>query len=177
MRVETKKMLGVAKRIIDLVHRWYDPIGHARRLGVTIGKECRLLGVDFSTEPYLVTIGDHVSATRTQFLTHDGSVWVFRERYPEIDIVQPIRVGNNVFFGFGVVVLPGVNIGDNVVVGAGAVITKDIPSNCVVAGVPAKIIRSIEEFEVNVIVKSDNTKNLSGKEKREYYINKYISAV
>ncbi|UDQ88170.1 acyltransferase [Xanthobacter autotrophicus] len=169
-------MFGIAKRIIDLVHRWYDPIGHARRLGVTIGKECRLLGVDFSTEPYLITIGDHVSATRTQFLTHDGSVWVFRETQPEIDVVRPIRVGNNVFLGFGVVVLPGVSIGDNVVVGAGSVVTKDIPSNCVVAGVPAKYIRSIDDFRNSIIERSEKTKNMSIKEKKSYYIKKYIAA-
>lgn len=52
-----------------------------------------------------------------------------------------IVVGNNVTFGCGVTVLAPCRIGSNVYVGAGAVVNKDIPNNCVVAGVPAKIIR------------------------------------
>lgn len=53
-------------------------------------------------------------------------------------------VGDNCFFGLGVKVLGTVHIGNNVTIGANAVVTKDIPDNCVVAGVPAKIIRRLE---------------------------------
>ena len=63
-----------------------------------------------------------------------------------MDLMAPIAVGNNVFLGIGVIVLPGVTIGDNVIVGAGAVVVKDIPSGCVVAGVPARPIKSIEHY-------------------------------
>lgn len=60
-----------------------------------------------------------------------------------LEYAYPIKVGNNVWFGANVTVCPGVNIGDNVVVGAGSVVTKDVPPNCVVAGVPAKIIKKL----------------------------------
>lgn len=57
----------------------------------------------------------------------------------------PIRIGNNVWLGANVTVLPGVTIGDNAVVAAGAVVTKDVPENMIVAGVPAKILKSIHD--------------------------------
>jgi len=56
---------------------------------------------------------------------------------------QPITVGNNVWFGAGVLVCPGVTIGDNCTIGAGSVVVKDIPANSVAAGNPCKVIRSL----------------------------------
>ena len=56
---------------------------------------------------------------------------------------KPITVGNNVWFGAGVTVCPGVTIGDNCVIGAGSVVVKDIPANHVAAGNPCKIIRAL----------------------------------
>lgn len=58
---------------------------------------------------------------------------------------KPVKIGNNVWLGAGVIVNQGVTIGDNTVIGSGSVVTKDIPGNVVAAGVPCKIIRSITE--------------------------------
>lgn len=55
----------------------------------------------------------------------------------------PVRIGNNVWVGANVTILPGVSIGDNAIVAAGAVVTKDIPANMLAAGIPAKVIRQI----------------------------------
>ena len=60
-------------------------------------------------------------------------------------IPAPIKIGNNVWIGSHATILAGVTVGDNSVVAAGAVVTKDVPANCVVGGVPAKIIKKIEE--------------------------------
>ena len=57
----------------------------------------------------------------------------------------PIHIGKNCWLGAGVIVLPGVTIGDNTVVGAGSVVTKDIPSNVVAVGNPARVLREINE--------------------------------
>ena len=57
----------------------------------------------------------------------------------------PIHIGNNVWLGAGVIVMPGVTIGDNSVIGAGSVVTKDIPSNVVAHGTPCKVVREIGE--------------------------------
>lgn len=149
------------------------PEKYAEYIGVKIGLNCRLINVSFSTEPYLVTIGNHVSATQVRFETHDGGVWVLRNRIPELDIVKPITIGNNVFIGFGSVILPGVSIGDNVVIGAYAVVSKDIPPNSVAAGIPAKVIKTIDEYIGKVSQSGDKTKSMSNKDKKEFYLKKF----
>ena len=58
--------------------------------------------------------------------------------------VSEIRIGDDVWLGANVTVLPGVTIGNNVVVGAGAVVNKDIPDNSLAVGVPAQVIKKIE---------------------------------
>jgi len=152
------------------IYRRIDPVGFARRIGVKVGNNCRLINVNFGSEPYLVSLGNHVSATRTNFITHDGSVWVLRHQKPEIDLIAPINVGNNVFLGINVIILPGVTIGDNVVIGAGAVVTRDIPSHCVAAGVPARPIKSLEEFLQKADAQGLPTKKMSENQKREFLI-------
>ena len=142
----------------------------ARLLGVTLGENCRILAVPevaFDSEPFLVKLGNHVTvASRVQFITHDGGVWVFREEFPEIDVFGPIVVGNNVFLGYGVTILPGVTIGDNVVVGACSVVTRDIPSNCVAAGVPARRISSLDDYKDRCLRQATHFRNKPMAEKR-----------
>ena len=56
-----------------------------------------------------------------------------------------VKIGNNVFIGVKSVIMPGVTIGDNVIIGATSLVTKDIPSDVVAFGQPAKVIKSIDE--------------------------------
>ena len=65
------------------------------------------------------------------------------ERNTRQEWAKPVTIGNNVWIGGSVTILPGVTIGDNVTIGAGSVVTKNIPSNCVAAGNPCKVIKSI----------------------------------
>ncbi len=58
-------------------------------------------------------------------------------------ILQPILIKRNAWIGANATILPGITIGENAIVAAGAVVTKDVPANCVVAGVPAKIVKEI----------------------------------
>ena len=60
-------------------------------------------------------------------------------------IPAPVKIGNNVWIGAHATILAGVTIGDNAIVAAGSVVTKDVPANVVVGGVPAKIIKTIEK--------------------------------
>jgi acetyltransferase-like isoleucine patch superfamily enzyme len=55
-----------------------------------------------------------------------------------------VRVGNNVWIGYGACILRGVSVGDNAIIGTSAVVTRDVPANAVVAGIPAKVIRMRE---------------------------------
>jgi len=64
------------------------------------------------------------------------------------ELAAPIKIGHTCWIGGRSVICPGVTIGDNVVVGAGSVVTKDVPSNVVVAGNPAKIIRYLDGAEL-----------------------------
>ena len=69
----------------------------------------------------------------------------YKTRNKGLEYAKPIKVGNNVWFGGNVCVLPGVTIGDNVVIGAGSVVNKDIPSNVVAVGNPCKVVKEILE--------------------------------
>ncbi|MGC6768085.1 chorismate mutase [Enterococcus sp. LJL128] len=69
------------------------------------------------------------------------------KRNSGLEFGKPITIGDNVWLGGGVVIVPGVELGNNVVVAAGAVVTKSVPDNCVVGGNPAKIIKRIDEEE------------------------------
>ncbi len=61
----------------------------------------------------------------------------------EKEYAKPIKIGNNVWIGGNVVVLPGVTIGDNTVIGAGSIVVKDIPANVVAVGNPCKVIKEL----------------------------------
>lgn len=62
-----------------------------------------------------------------------------------LEYAKPITVGNNVWIGGNAVIVAGVTVGNNAVIAAGAVVTKDVPDNCVIAGVPAKKIKKLEK--------------------------------
>jgi len=133
------------------IHRGIDSIGHARKIGVKIGDRCRLISVDFGEEPFLISIGNHVSITHATFITHDGGVWIFRDEMPNLDLFKPITIGNNVFIGYGAVILPDAVIGDNVVIGAMSLVSGFIPTYSICAGVPARKIRTVEEYKARAI--------------------------
>jgi serine acetyltransferase len=139
--------------LIALSNEFQRPKIYSRFLGVEIGPGARFTGlINFGSEPFLVKIGGHVTlAHNVTFHTHDGGVWVLRDRYPDMNVYGCIEVGNNVFIGSNVVILPNVQIGDNVVVGAGSVVTKSVPQGSVVAGNPARLIRTLESYEEKVL--------------------------
>ena len=90
-----------------------------------------------------VTIDNNVMIGLNTLITTVGHPLSPAGRREKLGIAEPITIGNDVWIGGNVTILPGVTIGDNVVVAAGAVVTKDLPSNCVVGGIPAKVIKDI----------------------------------
>ena len=115
------------------------------KLGMKVGKNFkRLHGVILDpAHCFLITIGDDVTmAPNVHILAHDAST-CYGLGYAKIGRVN---IGNNVFIGASTIVLPNVTIGDNVIVGAGAVVSKDLESNGVYAGNPAKKIMSYDEY-------------------------------
>lgn len=123
-----------------------------REHGVVIGKNLRLFNhksIRFdTTTPGLIVIGDNVSITAdVSILTHDFCSSVFRQKYYDyVSGRSKVVIGNNVYIGQKAMILRGVTIGDNVIIGAGAIVTKDIPSDSVVAGIPARVICTLDEY-------------------------------
>lgn len=114
-----------------------------------VGDNCSYMDRRVPLYPNLISIGNNVHlASNVRFLTHDVSFVMMNKKYGGgySEMVGCIEIGDNVFVGSDVIILPNCKIGNNVIVGAGSLITKDIPNDSVVAGVPAKVIGSFEEF-------------------------------
>lgn len=167
-------MKKLIKRILRrLFHRGQGQssnIESARSIGVKIGQDCRLVGeVIWGSEPYLIEIGNRVSISNSRFVTHDGAVWVFRDKNNiNIDVVDRVKLGNNIFIGLNCIILPGTIIEDNVVVGAGSIVRGVLKRNSVYAGVPARRIKGLDEYKEGIKGKTYPTKLLGRNEKREY---------
>jgi acetyltransferase-like isoleucine patch superfamily enzyme len=105
-----------------------------------MGQECTISAYQ------RVRIGEEcVIADRAMFIDFDhGIVEVERPIRLQGIYKRDVEVGNNVWIGYGACILRGVSVGDNSVIGTNAVVTKDVPANAVVAGIPARIIRMRE---------------------------------
>jgi acetyltransferase-like isoleucine patch superfamily enzyme len=108
-----------------------------------IGQECTISAYR------RVRIGEQcVVADRAMFIDFDhGVVEVERPIRVQGIYMRDVEVGSNVWIGYGACVLRGVRVGDNAIVGTNSVVTKDVPANAVVAGIPARIIRMREAPE------------------------------
>lgn len=128
-------------------------VQYLKKIGVACGDNIRIFCPHDTTidtlNPHLLTIGSNVAITGpSSILTHDYSVFVANHlsKGKLYGKQQPVIIGNNVFLGWGGVVLPGTTVGDNVIIGAYAVVSGNVEANSVYAGNPAKRICSIEEY-------------------------------
>lgn len=115
------------------------------KMGMKVGKNFgRLNGVILDpSHCWLIEIGDNVTmAPRVHILCHDAST----KHFMNYTKIGRVTIGDNVFIGAESVVLPGVTIGNNVIVGANSTVTHDIPDNTVVAGTPAKLICTLDDY-------------------------------
>ena len=128
----------------------------------SIGEDCVISGPLYLAHPHKIRLGDHVSMAPNVFLaasdgaeieignntmiaalaiisttTHDYRAKNMRE----VGINRSIRIGKGCWIGLNAIILPGVSIGDGAVIGAGAVVTKDVESNAIVVGVPARLLK------------------------------------
>lgn len=144
--------MGKIHKFFDRIVQQLDPLGHAKKNGMIVGKGVTLagrFGTSFGSEPFLIEIGDYVRLSgRNTFLTHDGGTHAFRdlEQYKGVAKFGKIKIGERTFVGHGVTILPNVIIGKRCVIAAGAIVTKDVPNETVVAGIPAKPICSVWEY-------------------------------
>lgn len=168
--------------VIAHIKKYINPKKYAEFIGVKIGKNCEIYrDVTWGSEPYLIKIGNNVRITKgCRFITHDGGMWVLRnmhKKFEDADVFGKITIGNNVHIGINSVIMPGITIGNNCIIACGAIVTKDVPDNTIVGGVPAKFIETIEEYKSKHEDKIEHTKKLKSQEKKRYLINKYLKRV
>lgn len=172
-----KKLLGVLKYIYCLFWTKISPIGYAKHLGVKLGKNVVFYGMKpsmFGTEPWLISIGNdcYITANCT-FITHDGGTLILRKEVPDLDLVAPITIGDNVYIGLNTTILLGTKIGNRCIVGACSLVKGEFPDNSVIAGVPARRIESVDEYLDKAKENSLHFGHLSAKEK-EVELKKYF---
>lgn len=138
-------------RLFNLIKKLYwhliaSPEKEARHLGVKIGENCLISTRYWSSEPYLITIGNHVQITDcVSFHTHGGGNCI-RKEHPEFEAFGKITIGDWVYIGAWSHIMPGVTIGEGSLVAAGSVVTKSVPPKSVVGGNPARYICSTAEY-------------------------------
>ena len=125
----------------------------------SIGEKCWWEPFKIPSEPHLVFLGDNVNvATEVLFMNHDLTATMLDKKIGKTGHYTfrkgEVHIGNNVFIGARSIILYNVNIGSNVIIGAGSVVTKDIPDNSVVAGIPARFIKTFDEYERDMPVNS-----------------------
>ena len=137
-------------RIKMLYKVFKGPFKCAVENGLNIGENVTFgSNINWGSEPYLITIKDNVSLSNNiVFLTHDGGSYAFRDKegYKDVNKFGKIVVEERSFIGTNAIIMPNVRIGKRSVVGAGAVVTKSVPDDCVVAGIPARVVCSTFEY-------------------------------
>jgi acetyltransferase-like isoleucine patch superfamily enzyme len=140
------RMMGssIGRAVVIYPGVWITP---GRNL--VVGDEVDLAKDVLVTTSGGVTIGDRtLIGYRTQILSADHTIPPIGERFPiSGDLPAPVVIGPDVWIGANCVITPGTNIGAGAVVAAGSVVTKDVPENAIVGGVPAKLIRMREKIE------------------------------
>ena len=157
----------ISKIFAKYLHQ-FRPVDYTKRVGVNhVHGSLHLYGkINWGTEPWLITLGKNVHITDgVKFITHDGGTLLFRHLVPDLEITKPIVVGDDVYIGNNVILLPGVTVGNKVVIGAGAIVSRDIPDISVAVGVPAKVIKTADEYFEKLKNESLHLGHLKGQEK------------
>ena len=136
-----KKLFGKTKENFSIVSPFWCDYGYNIEVGDNFFANHNMIILDGAK----VIFGDNVFIAPNCGFYTAGHPIDSERRNEGLEYAYPIIVGNDVWIGAGVHVMPGVTIGDNVVIGAGSVVVKDIPSNSVAIGNPCKVIRAITE--------------------------------
>lgn len=162
----------LVRKIIHLYQRHFLSFEQqARKAGVIMGKGNQFLSNFWSSEPYLIEIGDNCQITAgVKIFTHGGAK-VARVIDPNFDCFGKVKIGSNVYIGTNSLIMPGVTVGDNVLIAAGSVVTHSVPDNVVIGGNPAHVICSFDDYYQKNLKYNVGTKGLTPSEKRKVLSN------
>ncbi len=136
-----KELLGKTKGSFVITAPFWCDYGYNIEVGENFYTNHNCVFLDAAK----ITFGDNVFIAPNCCFSTAGHPLDSEQRSKGLEFANPIKVGNNVWFGAGVTVLPGITIGDDAVIGAGSVVTKDIPSGVIAVGNPCKVLRKIEK--------------------------------
>lgn len=139
-----RKILGKTKGAFVIQAPFWCDYGYNIEIGENFFANHNLVILDGAK----VTFGDNVFIAPDCAFYTAGHPVDAKRRNEGLEYAWPITVGNNVWIGGGVQVMPGVTIGSNVVIGAGSVVTKDIPDHVIAVGNPCRVLREITEEEL-----------------------------
>lgn len=132
-----KTLLGKIGEGFYVEQPFYCDYGYNIEIGKSFYSNHNLVILDCAK----VTIGDNVFIAPNCGIYTAAHPLDAETRNKGLEYAKPIKIGDNVWIGGNVVILPGVSIGDNTVVGAGSVVTKDIPANVIAVGNPCRVLR------------------------------------
>lgn len=161
--------MSIVKAVVKKIKASANPVKYAISIGVNIKGDVKFYcspAEMFGSEPWMITLGDNVYiASEVKFITHDGGVLPLRKEVPDLEITKPIVIGNDVFIGIRTILMPGVTVGNRCIIAAGSIVTKNVPDNSVVAGAPAKVIKSTDEYLEKLKSESLHIGHLGGEDK------------
>lgn len=134
------KLLGYQPDNLELLSPFTCDYGN----NIVLGKNVFINSNCYFMDGAKITVGDNVFIGPSCGFYTANHPLDYQTRNQGIEQALPILIGNNVWLGGNVIVLPGVKIGDGCVIGAGSVVTKDIEANSIATGVPCKVIKKIE---------------------------------
>ncbi len=152
--------------------KYSNPVKRARLLGVKVGENTMISSnVFFSSEPYLIEIGNNCQITSGVVInTHGGGILI-RNYIENFDMFGRVIIEDNSYIGSNSIIMPGVTIRSNTLVAAGSVVTKSTDCNTIVGGNPARTICSLEDF-INKNKKYNiGTFGMSYQKKKEILLN------
>lgn len=145
-----RRLYYMVANLLSFIWVKFSPIGYARHLGVKLGENIRFFSMKpfmFGGEPWLITIGNDcfISANCT-FVTHDGGILILRKEIPDLELTSPITIGNDVYIGINTTIMPGTKIGNRCIIGACSLVKGEFADNSVIAGTPARVIKTVDEY-------------------------------
>lgn len=140
---------------------------YAKHKGAIIGKNCLILTRDWTSESYLIRVGNNVNIAKGVAIQTHGGAGCVRKEHPDFDVFGKVVIEDWAYIGLNSQIMPGVTIGEGALVAAGSIVTKSVAPHAVVGGNPAKFICTTEEYYEKNKQYNVGSKGLNGLQKKK----------